>query len=108
MRTRRPPGRRPNLTEKDLEELSKLLKKGPVHFGFRGETWTRSRAGAVIRRVFGVRYCDSHVGRLLKKIGWSLQKPTRRASQRKEEAIEKWVREDWPRIKKRPIKKTEL
>lgn len=107
LRTRKPPGRPPDLSEEQLKELPTLLKKEPEHFGFRGKVWTRSRIGEVIRRVFGVEYSESHVGRLLRKIDWSPQKPTSRASQRDEEAIEDWIEDDWPRIKKKPEQKAE-
>jgi hypothetical protein len=36
-------------------------------------------------------------------MGWTLQRPQRRASERDEEAIARWVKTDWPRIRqKRP------
>jgi transposase len=82
--------------------LPTLLKKGAEHFGFRGEVWTRARVGEVIRRSFGVKYHDSHVGRLLKAIGWTRQTPIRRATERNEAEIEHWIKEEWPRIKKKP------
>lgn len=100
-------GRPPKLSEEERAQLPDLLEKGPEHFGFRGAVWTRARVGAVIEEAFGVSYCDSHVGRILSQIGWSLQKPTRRAAQRDEEAIQRWKEEDWPRIKKKPSGRTE-
>jgi hypothetical protein len=36
------------------------------------------------------------------RLGWTLQRPERRASERDEEAIARWVAQDWPRIKKGP------
>lgn len=101
LRHRKGSGRPPKLSDEDLQRLPELLAEGPAHFGFRGQVWTRARVGEVIRRRFGVRYSDSHVGRLLGRVGWSLQKPALRAAQRDEEKIERWVREDWPRIKKK-------
>lgn len=102
LRARKAPGRPPALTSAQKEQLPVLLQNGAEHFGFRGEVWTRARVGEVIRRCFGVRYHDSHVGRLLKTLGWTRQKPIRRASERNEAEIERWVKEEWPRIKKKP------
>jgi endonuclease III len=48
-----------------------------------------------------VTYYFSHVGRLLKKLGFTRQKPAFRATQRDEQAIARWRSHDWPRIKKR-------
>ena len=73
-----------------------------ISFGFRGDLWTRARVGAVIKRLFGVRYDESHVGRILKAIGWSRQRPIERAGQRDEQAIAIWREETWEALKKSP------
>jgi len=56
----------------------------------------------VIRREFGVRYHVDHIGRLLHSLGWTAQKPERRARERDEGAIQRWVSVDWKRVKKTP------
>ena len=56
----------------------------------------------LIERRFGVHYHVDHIGRLLHELDWSPQKPTRRALERDEKAIRRWVHEDWPRVKKTP------
>ena len=70
--------------------------------------WTAARIAAVIKEVFGISYHPSHICKLLKEIGWSVQKPIRRATQRDEEAINRWYTEQWPAIKRGPRKKVEL
>jgi transposase len=55
----------------------------------------------VVRREFGIRYHVDHIGRVLRKMGWSPQKPERRARERDEAAIQRWVKVEWPRIKKK-------
>lgn len=82
-----------------------MLNQGAEHFGFRGEVWTRGRVARVIKREFGVIYSQVHVGRLLQKIRWSSQKPVERASQRDEEAIERWRTERWPQLQKKRSRK---
>lgn len=96
------PGPEPALTEQQLERLPDLLAQGAPHYGFRGERWTRRRVGIVIEQEFGVRYSDEHVGRLLDELGWSWQKPTKRAAERDEEAIATWREQRWEELKKRP------
>jgi transposase len=93
------------LSEEQLARLPELLKLGAEHFGFRGEVWTRKRVASLMEWEFGVRYSLQHVGRLLKAIRWSSQKPVERASQRDEPAIEQWREETWPQLKKRPRRK---
>lgn len=102
LRRRVAPGPEPRLTQEQRQELPKLLERGPEAYGFRGAVWTEGRIVGVIRRAFGVTYHPSHVGRILRACGWSLQKPMRRASQRNEEAIRRWREERWPEVKKRP------
>jgi len=56
--------------------------------------------GTVIERTFGVKYHPCHVWRIVRELGFTAQKPKRRARERDEAAIERWRREDCPRIKK--------
>jgi transposase len=100
-------GAKPRLQEEQLSRLPDLLAKGAAHFGFRGDVWTRGRVAAVIKREFGVSYTPTHVGRILKKLNWSRQKPIERASQRDEEAIERWRTATWVAIEKKPGERTE-
>jgi transposase len=91
--TQPPPGPAPRLTPEQFAQLPSLLGRGAEAFGFIGEVWTTKRVTAVIRAEFGVRYHPDHVGRLLRTVGWSSQKPIRRATQRDEAAIERWITE---------------
>lgn len=97
---RPPKGATPRLSAQQLQELPALLKQGAQAFGFRGEVWTRERVAVVIERMFGVRYHDRHVGRILHKIGWSVQKPARLAVQRDEGKVQEWTQVEWPNLKK--------
>jgi transposase len=55
----------------------------------------------VIEREFGVDYHCAHVSRILADLGWSCQKPERRALERNEAAIAHWKRYRWGAIKKK-------
>jgi transposase len=99
---RLPPGRPRRLSDRQLGRLEKLLLKGPMAHGYRTELWTTQRIADVIEAKFGVAYHRDHIGRVMKRLGWSHQKPERRAVERDEERIRKWKDEDWPRIKKTP------
>ena len=100
LRRRPPPGAPRRLSPEQLARLPELLHRGPTAYGFRGELWTRSRVAAIIRRAFGVSYHPRHVGRLLKTLRWSPQKPARLARQRAAAAIAQWRDEAWPALKK--------
>ena len=100
LRRRKPPGGQSKLNGAQLARVPGLLERGPAAFGFGGEIWTRARIAQAIRQEFGVSYHPTQVGRLLKECGFSLQKPTLRASQRNEEAIRDWRDRRFPELKK--------
>jgi transposase len=101
------PGPVSKLNDEQLAELPGLLAKGAKHFGFREEVWTQPRVAWLIQREFGVTYHSAHVGRIVKRLGWSRQKPVERADQRDEETIEQWRTEKWVDLEKKPEKKSE-
>ena len=85
-----------------MKRLPRLLIQGAVALGFTTELWTTQRIATVIRREFGVELHRAHVSRLLSRLGWSCQKPERRAVERDEETIAHWKRYRWAAIKKKP------
>ncbi|MFQ6030722.1 MAG: IS630 family transposase [Dehalococcoidia bacterium] len=101
LRHRPPPGATPRLSLEQRGQLLELLSQGAQSLGFAGDGWTQPRVAALIRDRFGVSYHPSQVGRILRACGWSSQKPVHRATQRDEEAIQRWKEERWPQVKKR-------
>ncbi|QEE30812.1 IS630 family transposase [Terriglobus albidus] len=94
-------GRPPRLSARDRQKLEKQLLKGAVSAGFPTDLWTCPRVADYIERTFGVQYHVDHVCRLLHGMHWSPQKPVRKAVERDEEAIQQWVKQDWPALKKK-------
>ena len=100
------PGRRPKLSAQRRERLARILRQGARRAGYATELWTLRRVGEVIARRFGVGYDPSGVWHVLRSMGWSGQKPERRARQREEKAIARWRAQDRPRIKKSAPKRS--
>ena len=96
------PGRPSKLKVKQRTRLERLLMKGAQAAGYHTDLWTCPRVAELIQNRFGVGYHVDHVGRLLHELGWSPQKPARRALERDEVAIGNWVKQDWPRVNKTP------
>ena len=96
------PGRPPKLSQRQRQQLLRLLLQGSLAHGYRTDLWTTRRVAEVIARHFGIQYHPDHVGRLLHALGWTPQKPERRALQRQEATIARWKRQVWPRVKKTP------
>lgn len=102
LKVRFSPGRPLKLPRGQRQRLIVLLLKGAMANGYSTDLWTTARIAEVIERHFGVCYHRDHVGRLMQNLGWSHQKPERRALERNEEAIERWKRHRWPQVKKTP------
>ncbi len=94
------PGRPSKLTARQRKLLVARLLKGAKTNGFSTDLWTCPRIVEVIERHYGVRYHADHIPRLMASLGWSCQKPEKRAVERDESQIVRWVKNDWPRIKK--------
>ena len=88
------------LTADQLDRLTKELAKGAEQHGFAGQVWTRPRINDVITKLFGVSYDPSQIGRLLKKVGWSRQKPALQAQQQDPQAVANWQAKRLPALKK--------
>jgi len=94
-------GRLPRVDDAQLAEVQKALLLGAQANGFDTDLWTLARVAEVIERLTGRRYSRSGTWDLLTyRLGWTRQRPARRALERDEEAIAKWIKSDWPRIKK--------
>lgn len=98
-----PPGRTPKIDDDQLASIRQALLVGARMHGFEQDLWTLQRIATVIERITGVRHHPGHVWYILRgRLGWSAQRPARRAAERDEDAIATWIAQDWPRIKKTP------
>jgi transposase len=95
-------GRPSELADAQCAKLGKLLVAGALAQGFATELWTLPRVAQLIESRFGVRYSNGHIWHLLRRLGFSCQKPARRAIQRDETQIEHWKKRRWPTLKKTP------
>jgi putative transposase len=72
-------GGRGNSTPRSGNDLVRLLLKGSMAYGYRTNLWTTARIAGLVEQEFGVSYHRDHIGRLMHGLGWSVQKPERRA-----------------------------
>jgi transposase len=94
-------GRLPRINDEQLDDIVAALKMGPRANGFATDLWTLARVADVVEVTTGVRLGQTQTWELLRRrLGWSRQRPARRALERNDEAIANWVADDWPRIKK--------
>ena len=105
LRSHPPQGPPSKLAEAQRAALPEILAKGAEAHGFVGDVWTTKRIAVVIKRAFGVGYHPAHVSRLMRQLGWTVQKPVWRASQRDEPMVAAWRTETWPALSAKPAMK---
>jgi transposase len=102
LRSAKPTGRPAKLSAAQRAALAGLLVRTPAECGFADKhLWTQQLIADLILREFGVSYHHDHVGVILKELGFTHQKPARRALERDETRIEAWRREAWPALLKK-------
>jgi transposase len=95
-----PPGSVPKLKKKEKERLKTLLVRGPTKAGFSTEFWTLSRIKSVAKKELHVELGTTSVWRVVTGLGFSCQKPERRAKERNEKSIAEWKLGTFPSRKK--------
>ena len=93
------PGPAPKFSDEEVQQVTAELKCGTLAHGYDTELWTLPRVKRLVEEMFGRSLSRSETWRLLRRMRWSTQKPSRRARERDEEKIRRWKDEEWPRIK---------
>jgi transposase len=95
-------GRPARLDEGQLEALGLALLENPTEHGFGTEVWTLKRVGVLTERLYGVKFSQTMIWSILGSLGFSPQKPERRAIECDEQSVRTWKRKTWPELKKKP------
>lgn len=93
-------GRVSRLSRKDEPLVRRNILKGASEHGFSGDFWTLKRLTIGVKRWSGVAYEDRSIWHVLHRLGFSCQKPVKRARERDNEKIQTWVTKTWTEIKK--------
>jgi transposase len=93
------PGRPRQLSDYHLGKLERLLRQGAKKHGWPNDLWTADRVARLLRERFGVSFHPEHVRKILKRrLGWTSQKPRRKARERNDKEVERWKGDELPRI----------
>jgi transposase len=95
-------GRKRRLSKQQVAQIQKELLKGAAAHGYSSDLWTLPRVAQVIESTTAVHYHPGHVWRVLRQMGWSLQRPSLRAKERDEQKIRRWKSRTWAKVKKTP------
>ena len=93
-------GRPRELNSAQFSQLDDIIDSGPVAYGFTSGVWTSPMIGRVIEEEFAVRYHSGHVRKLLKGVGFSVQRPRRKLTKADPVEQDRWQRYTYPRLKK--------
>ncbi len=94
-------GRPPTLNIEQKQRLREIVLAGAVASGYDTERWTSRMVADVIRKTFCVEFSASSTRRLLRSLGLSPQLPVVKADKHDDEAVLRWARQTWKRLKKK-------
>jgi len=93
-------GRPRQLDEQQRQGLCAILDSGPVAYGFASGVWTSPMIARVLQEEYQVDYHPGHVRKLLKELGFSVQRPRKRLAKGDPILQDRWQRYTYPRLKK--------
>lgn len=100
LRKRKAAGTQSKLNPSQKQKLKYMLDRGALANGFPTDRWTLGRVQQLIQQKFKITYHPKYVNRLLRKLGFSPQKPLPQAIEQDKALVTAWLQRDWPRIKK--------
>ena len=99
------PGPGKSISREDQQKLLDAVKLGALHWGFSVDRWTAKRIADVCQRVTNMDFHPDHIRKLMHALGFSPQKPQRKAFERDETAITAWLETTHPELVKRGRRK---
>ena len=101
LRSTKAKGAPPKLTDQQRERLRTILLQGALKQGFDTDAWTAKRVARIIEREFGVKYAWKYIPQLLREqLGFSWQKPERKAREIDPAKVEAWLKNVWEPVKR--------
>jgi transposase len=95
------PGRPAKLTSTQEKIVLRWLSESPTEYGFPTDLWSALRLAQLIEQTFDTHFHPDYLGTWLRQRGYTPQKPRRVPRERDDQAIARWLAEDWPRIKQK-------
>lgn len=94
-------GRPQAISQEQRDILKRLINEGAQVHGFPDSSWTTLRVRDIIGRQFDIWHHRDHVRRILHQLGFSRQKPDKRALEQNPDAVATWIQTTIPELKKK-------
>jgi len=95
-------GPEPKLNDRQRQQVKRwIVGRDPRQYGLDYGLWTRRIVQSLIEKKFGLALGLTAVGRLLASLEITPQKPLRRAYERDPQRIQKWLEQDYPKLRRR-------
>lgn len=94
------PGFDSKITEAKKKKLKDIILKGPIKSGYETDFWTVERIREVTKKKLRISLGYTRVWNAVLSLGFTCQKPERRAMERNEKSITDWKLKEFPRLKK--------
>lgn len=105
LKVKRQTGRPPKLSGEQMKWLADTVRENnPLQLRFAYALWTLSMIRDLIRQRFNVRLSEVSVGRIMRRLGFTPQRPLHRAYQQDPVLVEQWRAEEYPRIQRQAKK----
>ncbi len=93
-------GKEPKLSEEEQIKIVSLMIKPATEYGFENPLWTCKKIQRLMKDQTRKSLSISNVWEFAKRWNLSPQIPNKKAKERNESAIKRWVKEEWPKIEK--------
>lgn len=100
LRSKGQPGFASAFTEKKKKQLKAIILAGPAKLGYATDFWTVDRIRSAAKKKLRLDFSGTHIWKTVLSLGFSVQKPERRARERNEKAIQEWKLKKFPKLKK--------
>lgn len=92
-------GNPPKLSKEEVLQIIEILKEDARTFGFPTPLWNCKQIQKVIKQRFNKSLSIPSIWEMLKRLNLTPQKPKRQAIEKDERLANKWLKEEWPKIK---------
>lgn len=105
---RRAPGARPLLSNLQLLKLKRALCNPASKYNFKSDLWNAERVRVYVIKMFNIKYSIRGIRELLKREGYSVQKPQKKATEQQKRLTKWWLKVRWPQLLKKAKKERRI